>query len=240
MHSKLTLSKKKLYLIFFLVSIGISIFLYYKYLADILTFELTVISKESLEENSFVFYHDFDKDGYSELIKATSPEKNEVPFIHLINYSGGIIDQFNFSEPLDKYKIYFDDYTADGYDDIFVFTEALDSLFLYILDPYRKEFILKRHFLMKSENGDPHLASEWKVYDFALLKKQNQPRKDLLFIATSGRSYQPRGIYRFNIEQKRITLKFESAAYMQHLLLFDLNEDGNQEVIVFYNILAFN
>ncbi|MBN2426215.1 MAG: hypothetical protein JXB44_14420, partial [Calditrichaceae bacterium] len=225
-------SKNKLYLIFFLVSIGISIFLYYKYLADILTFELTLFKKESLEENGFVFYHDFDKDGYSELIKVISPEKNEMPFIHLINYSGGIIDQFNFNEPLNKNKIYFDDYTADGYDDIFVFTEMVDSLFLYILDPYRKEFILKRHFLMKSDNGNPHLASEWKVYDFALLKKQNQPGKDLLFIAASGRSYQPRGIYRFNLGQKRITHKFESGAYMQHLLLFDLDEDGNQEVII--------
>ncbi|MCD4693421.1 MAG: VCBS repeat-containing protein, partial [Calditrichales bacterium] len=226
-------SFRQLYLIFLIISFLLAVIIFYILDFSFYPYQLEILKKHPQRSNCFNLYHDFDKDGFSELISAcSSKEEKEHSFFQLINYSGGIIDQFNFTEPISFRKIFMDDYNGDGYDEIFVFTGEEDSLFLSVIDAYRKKYILKRHFLLKTQKPFSHSKNNWHIYSAVFLDANDNNGKEIVFIAISGNSYQPRGIYSFNIEKQKITKKFETAAYVQQILSLDLTGDGNKEIIL--------
>jgi hypothetical protein len=108
---------------------------------------LEVISTSASTDLSPQFFHDLDKDGFSELCQTKNDPDLSLYNLVFLNHQGAIIDQFNLQEAFNPKCIYFGDYTGDGYDECFVFTAYKDSLFLYAFDIAQRKAILERHFL---------------------------------------------------------------------------------------------
>ncbi len=175
-----------------------------------------------------IFYRDFNSDGFSERYEVRNRPKEQLYHIIFYTFQEAIIDQFNLAERIDPYQIFFGDYTGDGVEDCFVFTVQKDSLFLYGYDIGQRKPILSRHFLMRIPYPHPHFKiTAAQVYD---LHKDFSP--ELLFTVHAGLAMHPRGIYAFDIARKKIIGKFENNASKDTFLIYDLNGDGVDEIIL--------
>lgn len=223
---------KQMYFLFFLFSILLTIPVYGLLTHFWSRYEIKLIKKQPKQPNDFIIIHDFEKDGFSESVWAYNPKTNDNSFIHVHNYSGGIIDQFNFEMGTRIIHLKMYDSNEDGYDDIFVFTQNEDSLFLNLIDVHSKEFIFKKIFLLNSRGSIIHRTKNKQIFATKFIQNSSTGTKELLFISIDGNAYKPRGVYKFNLDTRKISKKFEAAAFFQCLLLFDLTGDGINEIIL--------
>ncbi len=174
------------------------------------------------------FFRDFNGDGFSESYEVKNDPREGAHYILFETFDGAVIDQFNLNERVNPLWVFFGDYTQDGYDDCFVFTVHKDSLFLYGYDINQTKTFLRRYFLMHIPYPHPHFnIAQAKIYD---LHRDFNP--ELLFIVHAGLASHPRGLYAFDIKKKKIVQQFENAANKTELLMYDLDGDGSDEIIL--------
>ncbi len=204
---------------------GVLSFFLFKHIHP-LKFEL--MERKKLVNKNYSFFRDFNLDGFSEKYGIRNDPKEGIHHIIFETFQGAIIDQFNMEEQVDPEWVFFGDYTGDGVEDCFVFTVREDSLFLYGYDIGQKKVILSRHFLMHIPYPHPHfIITDAQVYD---LHKDFSP--ELLFTVHAGLAMHPRGLYVFDIARRQIVAKFENNATKEKFLIYDLNGDGVDEIIV--------
>ncbi len=177
--------------------------------------------------DSINIYQDFNHDGLSEKYLVSNGSDNKYHII-FYNHSDAIIDQLNLQEFIDFQCIFFGDYNGDGYDECFVFSTKKDSLFLYVFDIARRQNILTRHFLMKLPYPHPF----FKITDAVLYDLHNDYKKELLFLVHPGLYSAHRGLYVFDLQTKKIVNRFENNASKVKIILFDLNNDGKDEIVL--------
>lgn len=195
-----------------------------------------IVIKEIPTKNDLTIYHDFDKDGISETVHIYNSVSGNSHTIHILDQANNFIDQLNYFEPINimynKVDILFADYNSDGLDDVFTFTHSGDSLFLYIHDLHLKRVILSRHFLLKSQSPYSKAQNQYSIKGIKLIEINGEEKKALLFSSCSGRSIRPRGVYLFDIEKLKIIKRFESDAFINNVLMYDLTGDGKDEIIL--------
>lgn len=117
-------------------------------LPDILVkYRLELQRTSNREENKLlVFYHDMNKDGVKEQIDISNFYgkdcacviwKTDVALASQFNLYGKVPLQYELTKPI------FCDVTNDGCDDLFVFTQKEDSIFLNAIDNVKKKIILR-------------------------------------------------------------------------------------------------
>lgn len=84
--------------------------------------------------NPNILYHDFDHDGFSEMAALKYQKDIDESALKIYAYNGGLINQWTFEEPWLQRSMIFGDYDHNGHDEVYVFTQANDSLFLYAID----------------------------------------------------------------------------------------------------------
>ena len=186
------------------------------------------LEQRNLERNAPSFFRDFNSDGFSEQYEIHNDLNRGIYYITFMTFQDAIIDQFNLAEKINPEQIFFGDYTGDGIEDCFVFTVWKDSLFLYGYDIGQKKPLFLRRFLMRIPYPHPHFKiASAQVYD---LHKDFSP--ELIFTVHAGLSMHPRGLYIFDIARKKIVSKFENNASKEKFLIYDLNGDGADEIIL--------
>lgn len=125
----------------------------------------------------------------------------------------------------------FADVNDDGLDELLAFTQAGDSIFLYMHDLRSKQVLIKRQFVMKSE---PPLKYPGRYFTIRLggLIELNGGDKGFVFAVSSGSSLQPRGVYVYSIQKRMIMRRLENYIYPGDLFFYDLSGDGKEEIIL--------
>ena len=230
-------SFKQLYILFLITALIAATALILFRRPSLQPFALNLLDKQFTHNIWNILYHDFDQDGYSEAIEV----KNDpaLPSHHLIFYDyreghrpGDIIDQFDFSEPVHAYRLFFHDFSGDGYDEAVVFSQAEDSLFLSVIDVRRRAWMLRRHpLLQRDHTGHFHRWDTGAVFcRFLDVNRDGHP--EIVFTLHSGKSLQPRGVYIFDVYGKAFLAGKTMNAGIMDLLLYDLSGDGQEEIIV--------
>ncbi len=228
---------KQLYLLFFALSLLAALGVYKLLFPAPQSHRLQVVERQLADPASHTLYHDFDQDGYSErLYLVNRPPSGARPigdyYIVFYNYNGGTIDQGNFSEGVRLTWLYFGDYTADNYDETLVFTQSGDSLFLSLIDLNPARWLLKREFFLAAPPENPMDYWDVDVEDAALSDLDGDGKKEAVILLRAGLSLYPRGVYVFDIEEKKFLNRFEFKAAGNRLLIHDVTGDGIEEVIV--------
>jgi len=191
---------------------------------------------ENIEEPTSVnfitklFYHDFEQDGTSEKISIRNMRKNADTFhIKVYKEKDGLIDQWNIRDSILIDKIRFSDVNNDSVDEIIVWSQGRDSLYLSIIDitdtvstGYTDVFVLR------GPTPNPHTF--WDIQDLLSLHTNENPNS-LFFSINSGHAKSPRGVYQFDLTRKLIVNTFPCNAAITSAALFDINNDGKQELI---------
>lgn len=173
-------------------------------------------------------FRDLNHDGFSEQVQISNDPERNIHYLVFLTHQGAIIDQFNIAETIIPGQMIFADYTGDHYDECFVFTVKADSVFLYLFDIVRQKTLIKRQFLIQIPTPHPfYRITDAKLYDI-----NNDSDKELLFLLHPGTAPKPRGLYVYNLQKRKIINRFENQSSKEKLLLYDLNGDGQEEIIV--------
>lgn len=164
----------------------------------------TIITEDiSIIPNPEVVYHDFDHDGFSEKVALKfQPNINESA-VKIYAYNGGLMNQWTFAERWLPHSTIFGDYDHDGNDEVYVFTQKHDSLFLYAISPMRsKGFLLFRAFILNA----PSKVKQWDLRPIAgVWADLNRDRfDDLIINVLAGRALQPRGLFCYDLKNQRL------------------------------------
>ena len=182
-------------------------------------------------------YHDFDHDGFSEMMEIRNYAANRYN-ITVRNWNGGTIDQANYWEPIESDGLMFKDINGDGFDEIFGFTQKNDSIYFYLHDLLAKNAIIKRLFITCVK--EPITSDRDAAFFPVCIADTNfYKSKVFIFAARTHNALQPRSVYAIDLDSQKIVAEFSTRATLANAFPFDLNGDGLDEVIV-YSIASGN
>ena len=220
-------SLNRVYIILLVFSLILSMALFWLFFSSMEPYQLELQSSRT-SSKTVTNYVDLDRDGFSESVLVDWDSNNK--YYHWYqSYDGGVFDQGNFTHTPEKEWFYFGDYTGDNYSEIIIYTLSSDSLYISIFNQNLNQWILKEQLLY----SNPSTESGWDVQiRGSLLHDTDQDgKKELVYLLSAGHSIYPRGVYVFDIEDRTYLSRFESAAYMMQMFLFDLTGDGEKEII---------
>ncbi len=182
------------------------------------------------------YYHDFDHDGYSEKLQFKFLKWDKQIGVKFFTSQEKVVDQWNIPERWIFKAIYFADYNNDMHDEVYFFTKANDSLFLYAFDPrFRNQFLCYRQFITRAPRPNPHPQKIWDIYmpEAYFWDSNNDGFKECYILLHTGFSLQPRGIVRFDLKKKKITATSPPmTAQFGTAIFHDLNGDNKPEIII--------
>ncbi len=228
-------SLRQLYLLFILISLTVALItsLAISYLTY--PYKVQVKDKSPVYEAGLILYHDFNQDGFSEKVQIMNKKTTQEYYLLISPYTQGtykIIDQFNFKDSLNIKWIFFGDYTGDGYDEMLVFTQHEDSLYVSVINVNLKKWILKRQYILGVQKPNPYHLWDIKEIFCRLLDVDNDWIPEIVFAIHSGFSQHPRGVFIYDIVTRRIINRVKFDSGINDMLLYDLTGDGKPEIIV--------
>ncbi|KAA3660283.1 MAG: sensor histidine kinase [Calditrichaeota bacterium] len=180
---------------------------------------------------SQVSFRDLDKDGRSERIEVyNNPRPEDTFYININAGSQHLINQWYVQDSILIHHLQYLDMTNDQIDELIVWTQGRDSLFLSIIDITHPEIReIYNTFVLRGPEQNTH-----KIWDIRRIHALHTPEKpqSLFFTIFSGHSLAPRGIFEFDLKKRTVVNEFPFNAALAHSKIFDLDADGRQEVLV--------
>jgi DNA-binding NarL/FixJ family response regulator len=130
--------------------------------------------------------------------------------------------------PVVNSTIFAGDYNNDNIQEIFVFTQASDSLFLYVLNSQNdKEFIVKRQFITSVD------IVKAQIIPIGLYNLNKNDAKEFLFACNRGNLSGQNQVFSYDIINKNVTSSSVlGVTITSPIIVDDINYDQNQEIII--------
>ncbi len=214
---------KRICLSFFLATILIVIIL-------IITdkYRISVLNKENSHPNRIYYYHDLDKDGNSEKLNF---QKNNVGRIGLLVYENNkIINHWNFEGEWGQIDHPFiADLNIDGKDEIFIFSQINDSLYLHCVDPINNRVVFRNKAITKVYKA--HGIYDYGIYKGVLYDMDSDGIKEIYFSISTGYSTKPRNLFVYNYKKDTVIVSPESCAPLFSPIAYDFDYDDIPEFL---------
>lgn len=194
---------------------------------------LETVSSTVWSADTYLFYEDLDGNGFSERIRLTKAENRTS--VNVDNRHGDPINQWNLHGTFDFYlnrRLYIaGDYDNDGIMELYVFTISNDSIFLHVMDDYRRGGYLVRNRLV-AVTGPGQRGPDPLLVPAGMEDLNGDGRKELIFGISAGFSFYPRQVYAYYVQQDSLVVSPEAYAYYGRLTLADINGSGTREAII--------
>lgn len=225
--------QKKIYLSILLIAILISTAGLLWFIGDIAPYKLE-LAGEPVSTSAYdkILYHDLDGDGYSERLNIRNkPVKRDLRNIKIYDQKKGLLNQWNFQDSLLLEYLSFYDINRDGTEEVLVWIQNQDSLFLTILDIAQNTRLLNHVFILSSPGPFP--LKKWDIGNLLVLFPDipDNPGRFMYFALTSGYCLKPRGVYLFDLLEQRILKRCAVLSSAIRLQNIDVNKDGISEIL---------
>lgn len=192
-------------------------------------YKVDIISKRKYSGGEKIYYCDIDNDGKSEKILLTFRVN---PNVRIFNNDGGMMMQWNLpGNWIEMSEVTFGDYDNNGLNEIYVFNDYNDSLFINSLELIGEDSVIHhtKYIAKTPKYNDKHdlWFSTGKLTD---LNDDNY--KEVIFGISAGFPLQPRNIFAYDIFQDTVYKSPKSGAMFCNLKFCDLDNDGKEEIMV--------
>ncbi len=225
--------RKKIFLSLFLLAVVISSIGLYIASETLTPYRLALAAKpKSVNNYDKIFFHDINNDGISErFVVHNHFNTHDMRHLKIYDQTHGLINQWNFKDSILVKYITCKDINRDGSEDIFIWIQKYDSLFLSILDIKTKDQILDHAFVLNSPGPFP--LQFWDIENIKVLLPSNAKAQQryFYFALTSGYSKRPRGVYIFDMQKQQITRQCNILASLSNLQKIDPEKDSSGELL---------
>lgn len=196
-------------------------------------YKIELAERDTLSREGFrVYFEDLNNDSNSEKIICYNNNLGNASFeIH--GSEGGLIDQWNFSKELNSglATLYFFDANENGFNEVYLFTQKQDSIFLNISEPFVEQGIEKSDIFI---DVIKEFNNEYKsgVIPLCLGNKTNNKIKDVYFNISSGFSGSPRNVYKYNYTTNEVIKSPHLTNTLSIKFIKDINGDGEEEIVL--------
>ncbi|MGB5382526.1 MAG: histidine kinase [Lutimonas sp.] len=176
-----------------------------------------------------VYYEDLDNDGFSEKIFTLHNNVGEAS-IMIYGTNGDLFDQFHFEGKYSKLypMLWFSDTDHDGFKEIYTLTHRDSSAIFNRLLPFAASS--KQLSLFVDTLSHRNNKYDFQPYFFDINHEAN-PRNGIYFNINNGLSANPRSVYFFDNQEKRISKSPHLTNVSNLTQCFDLNGDGKLELL---------
>ncbi len=194
-------------------------------------YEFDIVETISGELDHEIAYHDFDHDGFSEMMEIRNYAANRYNIL-VTNWNGGTIDQANYWEPITHHGLMFADITGDGFDEILGFSQENDTLYFYLHDLITKTALIKRLVIdcVKEPLSSDRAAGFFPV---CIADSNIYKSKVFIFVARTHNALSPRTVYALDLDNRKIIAEFKTKSNFIDAFPYDLNSDGSDEIIAY-------
>ena len=177
-------------------------------------------------------YRDLDSDGRSETLHMWTPPMGGDGYIQVFNQSGEIISQLNFRDPIRSDWLYFEDWTGDGVEEVFSFSQRSDTLFLTVHDVDGRREVLSRTPVLSAPPYNPHHLWDVHVLPVGLVDVDGDGVSELVTVIKAAFALYPRAVVAIDPASGAIKRRFDTGAQFIRAFRHDLTGDGRPEVIL--------
>ncbi len=228
---------KKINLSLLIIALVIEIPIFYYFKDRLHPLKIEPVPNTYFKTGSFdYFFKDLNHDGQAEFLEIENdPTKknHNIKIYRFVDDEPILLNQFNFRTKLCLKELTFYDLNGDGWDEIFVFSNDDDYLYLTVVDLHSSaHYFLSRQKLLAAPMPNRYTYWDLERLNPTLLDVNDDNFPELIFTVHSGLSLRPRGIYIFDIKQKKINHQFSYHAGPATLQLQDVNQNGEKEIIL--------
>lgn len=225
-------SEKQLLIIFAILAIIASSTVYFFSVKNILPYNFEIIEKIS-RRNSKDYYllRDYQNNGVLFKFNFIQHPTHGYYYIQVGKPDNKVLHQYNFRGTTSPYLISFHDWNQDAIEELYIFTSKMDTIFLSILDINNKTKYLDEQPII---SGSFDNKVKWNIRNTTtkLIDVNGDDNLDLVFGIMSGLTKYPRGVFTYDISKKKLSNKYLFNAGFNDLNIWDINNDGNDEIIV--------
>ena len=228
---------KKIYFTLLVIALVMEIPIFY-YLKDrILPLKIEPVPNTYFKTGNFdYFFKDLNHDGLAEFFEIENDPRKKNYNIKIYRYvhrKPVLLNQFNFISKLCQKELAFYDLNKDGWDELFVFTNDESYLYLTVIDLQSKHpYMVGRQKMVAAPIPNPYSYWDVERLNPAFLDVDDDHFPELIFTVHSGLSLSPRGIYVFDLKQRKIVREFSYHAGPATLALQDVDQDGHSEILL--------
>jgi len=189
-----------------------------------------VESSDTGDQHYQIIYHDFEGNGISKKLLLFRRDDINTSTLSLLN-GKEIFSEFNFQidHQLKSQSLLFYDLDHNGKDDILMFYQNKDSVFLNIIK-YKDNFPRSTHFI--TSKPDSVKSEIWDIIIYPIGIQNNKDEQHLYFYIRGGLSIYPRNIYDYNLSTNKIENTFITNASFSESFFYDINNDGIDELLI--------
>ncbi len=178
-----------------------------------------------------LLYRDLNHDGYQERLVFVNELIDKLYYLKIYqDYGPGLIDQFNFIHPIIFNSPIYYDFNDDGHDEILVFTNDNQALYLTVIDAFNIRYLLFEQPLIRASSH--RVRTQW---DIPLIRAQivhfnHSQKPQLLFAVNTGYALLPRCLCLYDFQSQNVVQRLNYHLGPVWFEVADLNNDGRQEI----------
>ena len=197
-------------------------------------YEAELIEKQ-YSDNDFpnkYFYHDFDHDGNSEMVRQGLNSGTLNPYFCIDSNDGITMGQWNFGGTWIKSALlFFGDYDNNGFDEVYGFTWENDSVFINGIEPIgRNTDHLITEFLFKCPLNNKQIPCG--ILTGKLTDLDGDSFKEVVFSVNAGFNLQPRAIFAYDVKRDSVYRSPFMGASNQKIHFVNLDSDPYDEILI--------
>ncbi|MCC5927834.1 MAG: histidine kinase [Cyclobacteriaceae bacterium] len=165
-------------------------------------YQISLLDREVLEKDKTIYYKDLDQDGTPEMIRMI--QFQSAPAVEFRNLQNRHIYTWNFkNEWIEPNKAVFGDYNRDGFQEIYVFTQSGDSVFVNGFQLYPVPTIILDNFFITCV-AKHNNKNDFSIIPAGLADVSGDDYHELIFAITAHFVLQPRQLFAVDIHNHQL------------------------------------
>ena len=194
-------------------------------------YKIKIIETYTVNNNGQITYSDLDNDGSAEKIHYYHYNNVFDPMLYVYDTENNIQSLWNFFEsPIKNCPVYTGDFNNDQIQEIYLFTQDTDSIFLYVLNTKDVKSPYVKKQLVSAISGK---MDDVEINIIGLSDLNKDGVKEFIFSMDAGYPTSPVKLFAYNFKMNKLISSVNlDVDLSNHVLITDIDNDRYMELLI--------